>query len=105
LDNQKYYDLVAKAREAGITVPIIPGIKPVVLRNQLNVLPKVFHTDIPEAFANELAKCKTDEEAKEVGVEWCLNQCRDLLDHGVNNLHFYTLMASDSVARVAKEIF
>ncbi len=104
-DNQKYYDFVAKAREAGITVPIIPGIKPVVLRNQLNVLPKVFHTDIPEAFANELAKCKTDEEAKEVGVEWCLNQCRDLLDHGVNNLHFYTLMASDSVARVAKEIF
>lgn len=103
-DNQKYYDFVARAREAGITVPIIPGIKPVVFRNQLSVLPRVFHTDIPEPFAQALAACKTDEEAKEVGIEWCKEQCRDLLAHDVKALHFYTFMASESVARVAREV-
>ncbi len=104
-DNQKYYDFVARCRAEGITVPIIPGIKPVVLCSQLTVLPRVFRTDIPEPFANELAKCKTDAEAKEVGVVWCINQCRDLIAHGVPSIHFYTLMATDSVARVAREIY
>ncbi len=104
-DNQKYYDFVARCRAEGITVPIIPGIKPVVTRSQLTVLPRVFRSDIPEPFAAELAKCTTDDEAKAVGVEWCISQCRDLIAHGVPSLHFYTLMATDSVARVAKEIY
>lgn len=104
-DNQKYYDFVARCRAEGITVPIIPGIKPIVTRNQLTVLPKVFRSDIPEPFAAELARCSTDEQAKAVGVEWCIAQCRDLMAHGVPSLHFYTLMATDSVARVAKEIY
>lgn len=86
-------------------MPIIPGIKPVVFKNQLNVLPKVFRTDIPEAFASELRKCENDEEVKAVGVEWCKAQCKDLLAHGVPGLHFYTFMASDSVYKVAKEIY
>ncbi len=104
-DNQKYYDFVARCRAEGITVPIIPGIKPVVTRSQLTVLPRVFRSDIPEPFAAELARCSTDEQAKAVGVEWCIAQCRDLMAHGVPSLHFYTLMATDSVARVAKEIY
>ena len=104
-DNQKYYDFVARCRAEGITVPIIPGIKPVVTRSQLTVLPRVFRSDIPEPFAAELARCTTDEQAKAVGVEWCIAQCRDLMAHGVPSLHFYTLMATDSVARVAKEIY
>lgn len=104
-DNQKYYDFVARCRAEGITVPIIPGIKPVVTRSQLTVLPRVFRSDIPELFAAELARCTTDEQAKAVGVEWCIAQCRDLMAHGVPSLHFYTLMATDSVARVAKEIY
>jgi methylenetetrahydrofolate reductase (NADPH) len=104
-DNSKYYAFVKSCREAGINVPIIPGIKPVVLLNQLNVLPRVFRSDIPEPFAAELRKCTTDTEAKEVGVEWCLQQCRDLIAHGVPGLHFYTLLASDSVRRVASQIF
>ncbi|MDE6378189.1 MAG: methylenetetrahydrofolate reductase, partial [Duncaniella sp.] len=87
-DNQKYYDFVARCRQEGITVPIIPGIKPVVLCNQLTVLPRVFRSDIPEPFARELAKCKNDDEAKEVGVEWCIQQCRDLIAHGVPSIHF-----------------
>lgn len=104
-DNQKYYDFVARCRAEGINVPIIPGIKPIVTCNQLTVLPRVFRSDIPEPFATELAKCTTDAEAKAVGVEWCTAQCRDLIAHGVPSIHFYTLMATDSVARVAKEIY
>lgn len=104
-DNQKYYDFVERCRAEGIQVPIIPGIKPVVFKNQLTVLPKIFRSDIPEPFASELRKCNTDEEAREIGVEWCINQCKDLVAHGVPSLHFYTMMATDSVYRVAKEIY
>lgn len=104
-DNEKYYSFVRACRAAGITVPIIPGIKPVVKTDQLNVLPRVFACDIPEPFAAELRKCKTDAEATEVGAEWCIAQCRDLIAHGVPGLHFYTFLASESVRRVAKEVF
>lgn len=104
-DNEKYYRFVERCREAGIKVPIIPGIKPIVFRNQLNVLPRVFRSDIPEDFAAELRKCRDDKEATEVGVEWTIAQCKDLLNHGVDGLHFYTFMASDSVRRVAEAIY
>ena len=104
-DNDKYYAFVDRCRAEGITVPIIPGIKPIVFKNQLTVLPKIFRADIPEPFAIELRKCKDDAEAKEVGVEWCIQQCKDLIAHGVPSLHFYTMMASDSVYKIAKEIY
>ena len=81
-DNEKYYAFVDRCRAEGITVPIIP-----------------------EPFATELRKCKTDDEAKAVGVEWCIQQCKDLIAHGVPSLHFYTMMASDSVYKVAKEVY
>ena len=104
-DNEKYFSFVDRCRKEGINVPIIPGIKPVVLKNQLTVLPQIFRSEIPEPFASELRKCKDDEEAKAVGVEWCIQQCKDLIAHGVPSIHFYTLMASDSVHKVAKEIY
>lgn len=104
-DNEKYYSFVDRCRAEGITVPIIPGIKPVVFKNQLTVLPKIFRTDIPEAFASELRKCKNDDEVKAAGIEWCISQCKDLIAHNVPSLHFYTLMATDSVYKVAKEIY
>lgn len=104
-DNQKYFDFVARCRAEGIIVPIIPGIKPVVFMNQLTVLPQIFGSSIPEPFASELVRCKTDEEAKQVGIEWCVQQCRELIAQGVPSLHFYTFMATDSVAKVAKEVY
>jgi len=104
-DNQKYYDFVEKCKANGINIPIIPGIKPVTLKNQLTILPKIFHTDIPEAFAAELRNCKTDAEAVEVGIEWCTMQANDLKAHGVPSIHFYSMMATQSVKRVAKEVF
>ncbi len=104
-DNQKYFDYVKQCRAAGITVPIIPGIKPIVLQNQLTVLPRVFHIDLPETLSHELEKCKTNEEAKAVGTEWCLQQCKELLAAGVPALHFYSFLASDSIAQVMKQIW
>jgi methylenetetrahydrofolate reductase (NADPH) len=104
-DNQKYFEFVKRCRAEGINVPIIPGIKPIVLKSQLTVLPKVFRSDLPEPLAQELRKCKNDDEVKEVGVEWSIAQCRELMQYGVPGLHFYTLMASESVYRVAKEIY
>ncbi len=104
-DNSKYFSFVERCRQEGITVPIIPGIKPIVFCNQLTVLPRIFRSDIPEPLAIELRKCKSDEEAKEVGIEWAITQCKELMAHGVPSLHFYTMMASESVRRIAKEIY
>ncbi len=104
-DNAKYFDFVDHCRAEGITVPIIPGIKPIVFKDQLTVLPKIFRSDIPATFANELRKCKTDEEVKTVGVEWGIQQCKELIAKGVPSIHFYTLLATDSVRRIAQEIY
>lgn len=104
-DNRKYFDFVKRCREAGIHVPIVPGIKPIHLKSQLTALPKIFRSDIPEALADELRKCKDDAAAKEVGVEWCVQQCKELKANNVHGLHFYSLMATESVYRVAKEVF
>ena len=104
-DNEKYFSFVDRLRAEGITVPIIPGIKPIVFKNQLTVLPKIFRSEIPEPFAAELRKCKDDEEAKEVGIEWSIQQCKELMAYGVPSLHFYTMMASDSVRRIAQAIY
>ena len=104
-DNNKYYSFVDRCRKAGINVPIIPGLKPITTCGQLNVLPKVFHVDIPMELASELLKCKNDEEAKHVGAEWCTEQARDLIANNVPSIHFYSLNATRSVQRVAKTVY
>lgn len=104
-DNAKFFAFVDRCREAGITVPIIPGIKPINLVNQLTVLPKVFHVDLPEALAAELGKCKDNKEAVEVGVEWGIMQARELKAKGVPSIHFYSMMAAESVYRIAKAVY
>ena len=103
-DNEKYFAFVEKARSMGITIPIIPGIKPMAKLSQLTVVPKTFHCDIPEPLAREIVKCKTDEDARQLGIEWTTEQCRQLYAHGVHNIHFYTVSAVDSVAEVAKRL-
>lgn len=104
-DNSKYFDFVARCRNAGITVPIIPGIKPITNKNQLTIIPKVFHVDFPIELANELMKCKNDASAKQLGVEWCINQSKELINQGVPSIHFYSLNATQSVADTAKAIY
>ena len=104
-DNSKYYEFVERLRSEGVTVPIIPGIKPIVLANQLTVLPQIFRSEIPEELASELRKCKTDDEAKAIGIEWGIMQCKDLISNHIPSIHFYTLMASESVRQIAKAIY
>ena len=103
-DNQKYFAFVEKARQMGITIPIIPGIKPMAKLSQLTVVPKTFHCDIPEPLASEIVKCKTDEDARQLGIEWTTAQCRELYAHGVKDIHFYTVSAVDSVVEVTKRL-
>lgn len=104
-DNQKFYDFVDKARKMGITIPIIPAIKPFAKLSQLTVVPKTFHCDIPEELALEVLKCKNDEDAKALGIEWTTTQVKDLFEHGFNNVHFFTVSAVDSVKQIAKILF
>ncbi len=103
-DNQKYYDFVSRCRAIGITIPIIPGIKPLAMMNQITVLPKLFSIDIPEAFAREVRKCKTNDEARAVGTEWAIEQSRDLIAHKVPCLHIYTYGISDNTRQIAKAV-
>jgi methylenetetrahydrofolate reductase (NADPH) len=104
-DNQKYFSFVDECRKAGINVPIIPGIKPITGRGQLTILPKAFHIDIPEELSEEVEKCKDNAGVKEVGIEWCINQSKELIKHGVPTLHFYSMGKSDPIYRIAKALF
>jgi methylenetetrahydrofolate reductase (NADPH) len=104
-DNRKYFDFVSKCRAEGITVPIIPGIKPIHLKNQLTVLPKIFRSSIPPDLEKAIRACKTDDDAKIVGVEWAVQQCRELKAANVEGIHFYAFMAADSIYKIAKEVY
>ena len=104
-DNEKYFQFVKRAREVGIDIPIIPGIKPLSKLSQMTVIPKTFHCDLPEPLYREFVKCKTDDEVRQLGVEWAIEQCRKLLAASVPNLHFYTVNAVDGVCKIAKEIY
>lgn len=103
-DNEKYYAFVKACRDAGITVPIIPGLKPIYNLKQLTMLPKVFHIDLPAALSNEILKCKTDAEVEKVGAEWLLYQSKELKKFGVPVLHYYTLGRPNIIADVVKEL-
>jgi methylenetetrahydrofolate reductase (NADPH) len=103
-DNAKYYAFVKACRDVGITVPIIPGLKPVYTKKQVTILPKTFYIDLPADLSNEMLKCKTDADVEKVGTEWLLFQSRDLKKNGVPVLHYYTLGRPHIVANVVKEL-
>lgn len=103
-DNKKYFDFVDRCRQTGITVPIIPGLKPITSRRQLTTLPRTFHVDIPTELSNEVMKCKTDAEVEQVGAEWLFQQSRELKTHNVPVLHYYTLGKHHVVANVVKKL-
>ncbi len=103
-DNAKFHAFVKSCREIGITVPIIPGLKPIYTKKQLTVLPKTFHIDLPTELSNEVLRCKNDEDVEKVGAEWLLMQSRELKKAGVPVLHYYTLGRPMLVAGVVKDI-
>ena len=104
-DNQKYFEFVAKAKAIGINVPIIPGLKPIAVQRHLQILPHVFSLDIPQELVSEVLKCKTNAEVKQVGIEWCIQQSKELIAAGVPFVHFYSMGKSDNIKAVAEAVF
>jgi methylenetetrahydrofolate reductase (NADPH) len=104
-DNAKYFDFVQKCREMGITVPIIPGLKPLATERQLDILPEIFHLEIPSDFVAEARKCANNAAIKQLGIEWAVQQGKELMQAGVPALHFYTMSKSDSVRAIAEKLF
>jgi methylenetetrahydrofolate reductase (NADPH) len=104
-DNAKYFDFVKKCREMGINVPIIPGLKPLATERQLDILPEIFHLEIPADFVAEARKCTNNAAVKQLGIEWAVQQGKELIQAGVPALHFYTMSKSDSVRAIAEKLF
>jgi methylenetetrahydrofolate reductase (NADPH) len=103
-DNQKYFAFVKACKDAGINVPVIPGLKPITSKKQLTIIPRTFHVDIPEELSTEILKCKTDAEVEIVGQEWLLRQSKELKAANVPVLHYYTLGKPNVIANVVKDL-
>ncbi len=103
--NDSFYRFVDRARSAGITVPIIPGLKPISAQRQVDLLPRAFHIDIPQQLVSLMAKATTPDEAYRAGIEWTIAQSRDLLAHGVPAIHYYTMAKTDNVCQIVKAVF
>ena len=104
-DNRRYFNFVKECREAGITVPIVPGIKPLSSLRQMVLLPRIFHIDLPDELARELELCKSDDEVRELGVAWGVRQARELREAGVPSIHFYAQHSTNSVAEIARQVY
>ena len=104
-DNKQYFRFVEQLREAGITVPVIPGLKPISSQRQIDLLPRSFHIDIPQALVSELNKTKNPLDAYQVGIEWAIEQSRELLANGAPAIHYYTMAKTDNVRQIVKAVF
>ncbi|MBC8172628.1 MAG: methylenetetrahydrofolate reductase [NAD(P)H] [Chitinophagales bacterium] len=104
-DNKKYFAFVSKCREEGITVPIIPGIKPITAASQIHSIPRTFHVDIPDELSDVIEACKTQDEIKKAGSEWCIEQSKELVHAGVPSIHYYTMGNVEVMRRIVKEVF
>ena len=104
-DTDAYLHFVDKCRASGISMPIIPGLKPLATMTHCTMLPRVFHVDFPSALAERLTRCKSDEEVRQVGIEWAIGQCETLRKEGVPCIHFYTMNAAGSIESIAKEVW
>lgn len=104
-DNSKMFSFIEQCRAAGITVPIIPGIKPLSTLTQLTVLPRTFHVDLPQDLVKEAMKCKDNAQVRELGVEWGIAQAKELKEAGLPIIHFYSMGRADNVAKIVKAVF
>jgi methylenetetrahydrofolate reductase (NADPH) len=104
-DNQKFFDFVAKCRTAGITVPIIPGLKPIATKKQLNLIPHRFSLELPDDLIMAVVKAKDNEDVKQIGIEWCTKQSKELVAAGIPVLHYYSMGKAENIKAIAKEIF
>lgn len=104
-DNQKYFDFVAKCRKEGITVPIIPGLKPLASKKQLNLIPHRFHVDMPDALIKDVLKCKDAQQVSELGIAWCIHQSQELKKAGIPVLHYYSMGKGQTIKAIASKVF
>ena len=104
-DNQKFFDFVTKCRQEGITVPIIPGLKPLATKKQLNQIPLRFSIDLPDQLIMEVVKAKDNEAVRQIGIEWCTAQSKELLAAGIPVLHYYSMGKSDNIKQIAQAMF
>lgn len=104
-DNEKFFNFVELCKKNNINVPIIPGLKPISIKNHINILPQIFHIDLPDELVHEISKCKNNVEVREVGVQWAIKQSKELIKFGVPTLHYYTMGKSDNICKIAKELF
>jgi len=104
-DNQKYFNFVKQCRKIGITVPIVPGIKPLSTLNDIKLVPQIFSCDIPQEYFAILEKCKNNQDVKEAGIDWAIKQSKELIAFGVPAIHYYTYGISDNVKRIAQSVF
>ncbi|WP_459211332.1 methylenetetrahydrofolate reductase [NAD(P)H] [Aquimarina rhabdastrellae] len=104
-DNQKYFDFVDRARAVGINVPIIPGIKPVAVKRHLQLLPQVFKLDMPDELVKAVEACKNNAQVREVGIEFAIQQSKELMKKGVPVLHYYSMGKSDNIKKIAAQVF
>ncbi|PNQ74074.1 methylenetetrahydrofolate reductase [NAD(P)H] [Hanstruepera neustonica] len=104
-DNEKYFKFVEKCRNEGIGVPIIPGLKPIATKKQLNLIPHRFHVDLPEALILEIIKCQDNTQVAQVGMEWCIQQSKELQKAGIPVLHYYSMGKSDNIRSIAQAVF
>lgn len=104
-DNKRYFDFVKAARDIGITVPIIPGIKPIAIKRHLQLLPQIFRIDLPQDLIDAVESCKNNREVRQVGIDWAIQQSKELKDAGVPVLHYYSMGKSDNIKSIAQEVF
>lgn len=104
-DNRRFFDFVDRVREAGITVPVIPGIKPLTTLGHQSLLPKTFHIDFPAELVSEWERCRTNDDVKQLGVEWAIAQARELKAAGVPSIHFYSMNAAASIEQIARAVY
>ena len=104
-DNKKFFEFQDICKKEGINVPIIPGLKPISTKKQLNILPHRFHCDLPEELIKQVIKCKDNTQVKEVGIEWSIQQSKELKNAGVPFLHYYSMGKSKNIKKIASSIF
>ncbi|GAB1307987.1 methylenetetrahydrofolate reductase [NAD(P)H] [Urechidicola sp. KH5] len=104
-DNKRYFEFVEAARDMGVTVPIIPGIKPMAVKRHLNILPQVFSLDLPEDLVNAVNACSDNKAVRQVGIEWAIQQSKELIEAGVPVVHYYSMGKSSNIQAIAKAVF
>ena len=103
-DNARYFNFVEKCKGVGINIPIIPGLKPVTRKSQLVSIPRMFYIDFPEDFAGAMHEAKDRAAARQIGIDWCIAQSKELKEKGVPILHYYTMGDTDTMLKILKEV-